>query len=110
MNTNESLNLEKILNTQREFVRAREWERFHTPKNLAMALSGEAAEILELFQWLTPEESERVMDDPKKAVALRHEIADVMFYLLRLADRFQIDLESALWEKFEENGKRYPVD
>jgi len=107
---NQTLDLQKILSFQREFVRQREWDRFHTPKNLAMALAGEAGELLELFQWLTPEESEKLAQDPAKAKALRHELADIFFYLLRLADRFEIDLESAVWEKLEENARRYPVE
>jgi len=104
------IDLEKILEFQRQFVREREWETFHTPKNLAMALGGEAGELLELFQWLSPEESAKLTESPEKAQALRHEMADIFFYLLRLADHFQIDLEAALWEKLEQNARRYPVE
>lgn len=105
-----TLDVEKILEFQRRFVREREWEKFHTPKNLAMALAGEAGELLELFQWLTPEESARLTDSPEKAQALRHEMSDILFYLLRLADAFDIDVEAALWEKLEQNARRYPVE
>jgi dCTP diphosphatase len=104
------IDLEKILAHQRTFVRDRDWEKFHTPKNLAMALSGEAGELVELFQWLTAEESTQITQNPDKATALRHELADVFFYLLRLTDHFGIDLEAALWEKFEQNAKKYPVE
>lgn len=110
MEKNPVLNVDKIQAYQREFVREREWERFHTPKNLAMALAGEAGELLELFQWLTPEESVHLTEDPAKAQALRHEMADILFYLLRLADRFGIDMEAAIWEKLEENARKYPVE
>jgi dCTP diphosphatase len=104
------LNVEKIQEFQRTFVRERDWEKFHTPKNLAMALAGEAGELLELFQWLTPEESAQFADDPQQARALRHELADILFYLLRVADRFDIDLEAAVWEKMDENVRKYPAD
>lgn len=110
MGSDKVIHLQKLFQCQRDFVKAREWERFHTPKNLAMALAGEAAELLELFQWLTPEESETLTQDPAKAKALRDEMADVLFYLLRLVDRFGIDLEAAFLEKMEDNGRKYPTE
>ncbi len=70
----------------RDFARARDWERFHTPKNLAMALAGEAGELVACFQWLTPEESARVMEDPGIAADVESGLADVLQYLIRLAD------------------------
>ncbi len=93
-----------------EFAADREWEQFHTAKNLAMALAGETGELLELFQWLTPEESATVMDDPQRAARIREEIADVFAYLLRMADVLGIDLEQALVEKIDINGRKYPAD
>ncbi len=110
MENHQVLNIGKIQEFQRNFVRERDWEKFHTPKNLAMALAGEAGELLELFQWLTAEESYRLAESPQKAQALRHEMSDILFYLLRLADGFGIDLEKALWEKLEENARKYPVE
>lgn len=104
------LQVSKIQEFQRDFVRAREWEKFHTPKNLAMALAGEAGELLELFQWLTAEESLRITEDANKARNLRHELSDILFYVLRIADQFDIDLDKALWEKLEENARKYPVE
>lgn len=98
-----------ILRCQRAFVAERRWEQFHTPKNLGMALCSEAAELLELFQWLTPAESRRIMKDPVKAKAVSHELADVFYYLLRLADLLDVDLEKAFWEKMEHNKAKYPV-
>ncbi|NMI54256.1 MULTISPECIES: nucleotide pyrophosphohydrolase [unclassified Streptomyces] len=92
------------------FARERDWEQFHTPKNLAMALAGEAGEVLELFQWLTPEQSSALTSRPDEAQALRQELADVFAYLLRLADVTGIDLEEALAEKIELNRRRYPVE
>lgn len=105
-----TLDLDRILESQRAFVAAREWERFHTPKNLVMALAGEAAELMELFRWLTPEESARIMDEPGRATAVRHELADVLFFVLRLSDKLGIDLAAAIAEKMEENARRYPID
>ena len=104
------MDLEKMKAFQREFVEAREWSRYHTPKNVAMALAGEAAELLEIFQWLTPEESARVMSDEKSATAVRHEMADVLNYVVRLADVLGVDLEEAFWEKQRLNEERYPVE
>ncbi|GAA1937397.1 nucleotide pyrophosphohydrolase [Amycolatopsis minnesotensis] len=92
-----------------EFVDQREWRQFHTPKNLAMALAGEAGELVTLFQWLTPEEAERIMEDPQTATQVRHEIADVLSYLIRLADVLDIDLAAVLQEKIRLNEQRYPV-
>jgi len=86
------------------FSAARDWEQFHTPKNLAMALAGEAGELLEIFQWLTAEESERV--DRHRA---GEELADVMIYAIRMADVLDIDLAAAIWAKLEKNAERYPV-
>ena len=88
----------------RAFAAARDWEQFHTPKNLAMALAGEAGELLEIFQWLTAEESERV--DRHRA---GEELADVMIYAIRMADVLDIDLAAAIWAKLEKNAERYPV-
>jgi len=91
----------------REFVRARDWERFHAPKNLAMALSVEAAELLEQFQWLTPEESDRLGEAAKGAVA--DEIADVQIYLIQLSERLGIDLLQSVREKMAKNASKYPA-
>ncbi|GAA3745842.1 nucleotide pyrophosphohydrolase [Salinactinospora qingdaonensis] len=93
-----------------DFAERRDWGPFHTPKNLAMALVGEAGELAAEFQWLDPEESARVLDDPAKATAVRMEMADVFSYLLRLADVLGVDLETALREKVAINEKRFPAD
>jgi NTP pyrophosphatase (non-canonical NTP hydrolase) len=94
----------------REFVREREWEQFHSPKNLVMALSGEAAELIELFQWLTEEQSRAVMSDPDTAEAVRDEVADVFVYVMRLIDVLDIDLEAAVRAKMKKNAAKYPVE
>ena len=101
--------INKLLELQRKFVKERDWDVFHTPKNLSMALAGEAGELVEIFQWLTAEESFDVMKSSEKAKQIRHELADILYYTLRIADRLDIDLEKALVEKLKQNAKRYPV-
>lgn len=92
----------------RAFAAEREWEQFHSPKNLASALTVEAAELLEQFQWLTEAQS-RALDDAKLA-AVRHELADVFLYLLQLADKLHVDLAAAAQEKLAVNARKYPAD
>ncbi len=103
------LNIAALIELQRGFVAARKWEKFHTPKNLSMALAGEAAELMEIFQWLSDAESKKVMKQPGKARAVSHELADVFYYLLRLADIMQVDLETAFRAKMRHNQAKYPV-
>ncbi|MEZ5196737.1 MAG: nucleotide pyrophosphohydrolase [Bacteroidales bacterium] len=93
-----------------EFIDERNWEQFHNPKNLSMALAGEAGELLDVFQWLTPEESEKQNIGPELKQAAKEELADVFIYLMRLADKLDIDLESADYEKMIKNRKKYPSD
>ena len=93
----------------REFAAQRDWQQFHTPKNLVMALTAEVGELTELFQWLTPEESTAVMTRPGQAERVREEVADVFAYLLQLVDVLDIDLAAALREKIRQNESRYSV-
>jgi len=90
------------------FARERDWEQFHSPKNLCMALAGETGELLEHFQWLTEEQSMDLDQDKKEAVAL--EMADIFIYLVRLSERLDINLLDAAWQKIAINEKRYPVE
>lgn len=92
----------------RAFARERAWDRYHTPKNLVMALSVEMAELQEPFQWLTPEQSLQLSAEQHEAV--RQEIADVLIYLTRLADVLDIDLLQAATDKLAINARKYPVD
>ena len=92
----------------RGFAAERDWDQFHSPKNLATALAVEAGELLEQFQWLTEKQSER-LDQATKA-SVTQEVADVFLYLLRLSDKLGIDLLSAASEKIDLNAKKYPVD
>ena len=100
--------LEALRDKLREFTAARDWDQFHSPKNLAMALSAEAAEILEVFQWLTEEQS-RALDASAKDAA-RDEIADVLLYLIRLADQLDIDPVAEAHRKLAATEKKYPAD
>jgi NTP pyrophosphatase (non-canonical NTP hydrolase) len=89
------------------FARERDWEQFHSPKNLAMALIAEAAELVEHFQWLTETQSSRLDEDKRAAVRL--ELADILIYLIRTADRLDIDLIAAAHDKIAINERRFPV-
>ena len=91
-----------------QFAAERDWEQFHNPKNLAMAVAGEAGELIEHFQWLTPEEAANLPPATRDEVAL--ECADVLLFLLRLADRLGIDLAQAAQQKLALNAKKYPVE
>jgi dCTP diphosphatase len=92
----------------RAFAAERDWERYHTPKNLVMAMSVEMAELVEHFQWLTPEESDRLLDDSAKRQAVEEEMADVLLYLLRLADITGVDLNAAMTAKIVKNAQKHP--
>lgn len=100
--------LETLRTMLRTFVAEREWGQFHTPKNLATALSVEAAELLEPFQWLVTGDGDELTDGARAAVRL--EMADVLAYLLLLADRMNVDLCAALAEKIAINAGKYPAD
>ncbi|MCG8424325.1 MAG: nucleotide pyrophosphohydrolase [Proteobacteria bacterium] len=106
----EPLDIAAIQAQLRQFVGEREWDRFHTPKNLVMALSGEVGELTELFQWLSEEESWRIMDAAESAQAVRDEIADVLMYLLRIADVLGVDPAPAVQAKMRKNAAKYPVE
>ncbi|OZM73177.1 nucleotide pyrophosphohydrolase [Amycolatopsis antarctica] len=93
----------------REFAAARQWEQFHTPKNLVMALSGEVGELTALFQWLTAEESAAILHDPDSAFDVHDELADVFIYLVRLADVLGVDLIECAQAKINRNEQRFPA-
>jgi dCTP diphosphatase len=100
--------LEELKARVRAFVAERDWERFHSPKNLAMALSVETSELVELFQWLSEDESAALDDAQRRRVA--EELADVLWFLVRLSDRLDIDLLEAAGRKLVENAKKYPAE
>jgi NTP pyrophosphatase (non-canonical NTP hydrolase) len=100
--------LQELCERLDRFVAERDWDQFHTPKNLAMALIAEAAELVEHFQWLTPEQSLDLPAQTRSEVEL--EIADVLLFLLRLCDKLQIDPVQAAHRKLDLNAEKYPVD
>ena len=100
--------LAQLQDALRIFADERDWDQFHSPKNLASALSVESAELLEQFQWLTEEQSSSLTAD--KRLRVEEEIADVFLYLLRLSDKLQVDLVRSAWAKMESNARKYPVE
>lgn len=100
--------LEELRGALRRFAAERDWDRFHSPKNLAAALSVEASELLEHFQWLSEDESWTL--EPAKREAVSQELADVLLYLVRLADRLDVDLAAAARRKLQLNAEKYPVE
>ena len=99
--------MKELIKKLRDFGAARDWEQFHSPKNLAMALSVEVAELIEHFQWLTQQESKSLSEE--KIAEVREEIGDIMIYLTMLADKFNIDPIEAAHDKIEINNRKYPV-
>ena len=87
-----------------------EWEKFHSPKNLSMAIAGEAGELLEIFQWLTEQESINIKKDPVIKEKVSHEIADIILYVIRIADQLNINLNEAVLHKITINNNKYPVN
>ena len=102
------MNIQKIQAFQKQFNKERDWEQFHTPKNLSMALSVEASELMEIFQWLSAEQSCSL--DKKNKEKVSEELADITYYILRIADLMNIDLEDAIWKKMKKNTEKYPVE
>lgn len=106
--TSKPLDIDGLQRRLREFAAARQWQPYQTPKNLAMALVVEAAELVEIFQWLTPEESAAIANDPARHQHLGEEIADVLLYLLQIADHSGVDIPAAVEDKLVKNALKYP--
>lgn len=104
------MDTQRLQKRLQSFADARDWEQYHSPKNLASALCVEAGELLELFLWMVGEESRLVAGDPDLKGRAREEIADIQIYLLRLADKLDIDLEAAVEDKIERNAEKYPPE
>ena len=107
MPAGKTLDLSKYAQRLRDFARERDWEKFHSPKNIATALSVEASELLEIFQWLTEEQSRQLSRESMEKV--QEELADVLLYLIRLSDLLRIDLAAAADAKLAANSRKYPV-
>lgn len=108
MNEHEPHGLTQLRNALRDFAAERDWDQFHSPKNLASALAVEAAELLERFQWLTEEQSRNL--SPGDLAKVRDEMADVLNYLVRLADKLDVNLLDAARDKIRRNAEKYPVE
>lgn len=92
------------------FVKDRDWEQFHSPKNLSMGLAIEAAELMEHFQWISPEESWQILQHPDRLAPVAEELADVLCYVLAMANVLRIDLTQSVWQKLQKNAQKYPAD
>ena len=108
MSTADASGLTELRDALRQFAEEREWDQYHSPKNLASALAVEAAELLERFQWLTEDQSRRL--PPDELAKVREEMADVLNYLVRLADKLDVNLLEAASDKIKVNALKYPVD
>ena len=109
MNDSETtiLQLRELVN---DFVDRRDWQQFHSPKNLSMSIAVEAAELMEHFQWISAEQSRRVADEPERLAAVGEELADVLCYVLALANELRLDLSTAIRRKMEKNEQKYPAE
>ena len=102
------MNIEELQKKIASFAKERDWEQFHTPKNLACALSVESSELLEIFQWMSRDEEENLSSETKQRIS--EEISDIFVYLVRLADVLNIDLEKSITQKMQQNAEKYPAD
>jgi NTP pyrophosphatase (non-canonical NTP hydrolase) len=104
------VNVDGAAQALRQFAEERDWHKFHSPKNLVMALSGEVGELTEIFQWMSEADSLSAATSPKTAQAVRDELADVALYLVRLADVLGVDLNAAVSSKLASNAAKYPIE
>ena len=110
METDTKTTVDELRQAVAAFVDARDWRPFHGPKNLAMSIAIEAAELMERFQWLTTEEAQAAVKDPAELAAVADELADVIIYCLSLSNALDLDLSSAVLGKLQTNEHRYPAD
>jgi dCTP diphosphatase len=103
------MSLNKLKIKLRTFAKERNWDQFHSPKNLTMALAGETGELLELFQWLKEEETQASRLSKSDLIRVKEEMADIYIYLIRLADKLDVDLDKEADKKIKQNKKKYPV-
>lgn len=104
-----SINVEKINNEVSKFIEERDWDQFHSIKNLSMALSVETSELVEIFQWLKESESNEVSTNPKLKEKVEEEISDIFIYLMRIAIKSGVNIEDAVLSKIKKNSEKYPV-
>jgi len=108
--TDASTSIAQLKRRVRQFARQRDWEQFHAPKNLSMALAAEAAELMEHFLWSTPQASRRIVRDRAKRARIAEELADVVIYSLEFANVTGLDLAAAIEKKMAANARKYPVE
>lgn len=104
----QTTSIESMKKRVHDFVHARNWERYHNPKDIAESITIEAAELLEIFQWMKPDESEQLISKPETMQRVREEVADVIIYCLSLANSLKIDLANAILWKLEQDERKYP--
>ena len=104
-----SKSLSNLRNKIKEFVKERDWEKYHSPKNLSMSIAVETAELMEHFQWLTSEESKLALKDKKKRKEIESELADIAIYIFDFCNLFNVDIEKSILKKLKQNSKKYPV-
>lgn len=105
-----TIDVEKLNSVVSDFIEQRDWDQFHSIKNLSMALSVETSELVEIFQWLTEEDSNKVKDDSKLKAKVEEEISDIFIYLMRIAIKSGVDIESSVLTKIQRNSEKYPVE
>jgi len=104
------IDITRLCAEQDKFARERDWEQFHSPKNLVMALTGEVGELSEIFQWMTEADSKNAGSDPATSQAVKDELADVLLYLVRLSSTLGVDLNEAVAQKLLKNARKYPAE
>lgn len=105
-----AIDSKKIHEVISQFIEDRDWDQFHSIKNLSMALSVESSELVEIFQWMKEEDSNLAAKDPVLQLKVREELADIFIYLFRIATKMDVDLSDAVFDKIKKNNEKYPVD
>lgn len=108
--TDDATTVRQLRDLVEEFVDQRDWHQFHTPKNISMSLAVEAAELMEHFQWITGEESRKIVDQPEKKSEVADELADVLCYAMAVANELDIDIATAMHQKMVKNRQKYPAE
>ncbi|WP_348996046.1 nucleotide pyrophosphohydrolase [Achromobacter sp. HNDS-1] len=104
------MDIARLTAAQDQFAKDRDWEQFHSPKNLVMALTGEVGELSEIFQWMSEADSKNAGTNPATVQAVKDELADVLLYLVRLSSTLGVDLNEAVTQKLQKNAQKYPAD
>ena len=104
------LDVKEMQDFSQKFVKDREWDKYHTPKNVAMGVTIEASELMEIFQWLNDQQSYDLKNDPEKKEQIADEMGDILHYLVRLSTLLDIDLKEAFWQKIRKTEAKYPAD